>query len=57
MCSPFIFSALILSALKSDKIPYSPALMKKVIENTATPLGKHDPFSVGHGVIQVCCNV
>lgn len=50
-------SALLLSALKSNKIPYSPALIKKIIENTATPLGKHDPFSVGHGVIQVCHNV
>ena len=47
-------SALLLSALKSTKVPYNPAFIKKIIENTATPLGKHDPFSIGHGVIQVC---
>ena len=45
--------ALLLSALKSQGIPYTPASIKRTLENTATPLGAHDTFSVGHGVIQV----
>ena len=45
--------ALLLSALKSQAIPYTPASIKRTLENTATPLGAHDTFSVGHGVIQV----
>ena len=47
------FLALMLSALKSQDIPYTPASVKRILENTATPLGSHDPFSIGHGVIQV----
>ena len=43
----------LLSALKSQAIPYTPASIKQTLENTATPLGAHDTFSVGHGVIQV----
>ena len=51
-------TALLLSALKSNGVPYNPAFIKKIIENTAVPLGHHDPFSIGHGIIQVCylCN-
>jgi tripeptidyl-peptidase-2 len=45
--------ALLLSALKSNKVPYNPAFIKKIIENTAVPLGHHDPFSIGRGIIQV----
>ena len=45
--------ALLLSALKSQGIPYTPASIKRTLENTATPLGAHDTFSVGRGVIQV----
>jgi hypothetical protein len=48
-----IFSALLLSALKSQGIPYTPALVKRTLENTAAPLGTHDAFSIGHGVVQV----
>ena len=50
---PIYIIALLLSALKSNGIPYTPALIKKIIENTAAPLGSHDQFSVGHGVLQV----
>ena len=45
--------ALLLSAIKYRGYDYTPALIKRVIEKTATPLGSHDPFSIGHGVIQV----
>lgn len=46
-------TALMLSALKAEGVPYSPASVKRTVENTATPLGTHDKFSIGHGVIQV----
>lgn len=45
--------ALLLSALKAQGLQYTPALIKRTIENTAIPLGSHDAFSIGHGVIQV----
>ena len=50
----FFPAALLLCALRSKGFPYSPAFIKKIVENTAAPLGKHDPFSIGHGIIQVC---
>lgn len=50
----FFVVALLLSALKSSGIPYTSTFLKKVIANTATPLGSHDNFSVGYGVLQVC---
>ena len=49
----YCFSALFLSALKSQGVPYSPAGIKRAIEGSATPLGSHLPFSIGRGVIQV----
>ena len=53
MCIYASYTALMLSALKAEKISYSPASIKRELENTAIPLGKHDKFSIGHGVIQV----
>ena len=47
------YAALMLSALKAEGVPYSPAAVKRILENTATPLGRHDKFSIGQGVIQV----
>lgn len=47
------FPALMISGLKSQSVVYSPASIKRVLENTAIPLGSHDSFSVGQGVIQV----
>ena len=47
------YAALMLSALKAEGVPYSPASVKRTLENTATALGKHDKFSIGQGVIQV----
>jgi hypothetical protein len=47
------FAALMLSALKAEGVPYSPASVKRTLENTAAALGKHDKFSIGQGVIQV----
>ena len=46
-------SALLLSALKTQRIPYTPATIKRTVENTATTLGSHDSFSIGHGIVQV----
>ena len=52
-----LITALFLSALKSQGIPYIPASIKRAIEGTAASLGQHPPFSIGHGVIQVCKSV
>ena len=52
-CFYSLLLALLLSAIKFRGQQYTPALVKRVIEKTATPLGSHDPFSIGHGVIQV----
>ena len=46
-------TALMLSALKAEGVAYSPASVKRTLENTAAPLGQHDKFSIGQGVIQV----
>ena len=46
-------TALMLSALKAEGVSYSPASIKRVLENTAAPLSSHDKFSIGHGVLQV----
>ena len=48
-----IVLALMLSALKAEGVCYSPASIKRVLENSAAPLGNHDKFSIGQGVIQV----
>ena len=45
--------ALLLSALKTQSIPYTPATIKRTVENTATPLESHDSFSIGHGIVQI----
>ena len=42
-----------LSALKAAGVAYSPASIKRALENSAAPLGNHDKFSIGQGVIQV----
>lgn len=54
------FLALMLSAFKFQSIAYCPSSIKRVLANTAAPLGQHDPlsvgydpFSVGYGIIQV----
>ena len=47
------FSALLLSALKTEGIAYLPAYIKRELQNAAKPLGPHDVFSAGYGVIQV----
>jgi hypothetical protein len=48
-----VIAALMMSSLKAQDVAYSPASIKRTVGNTATPLGSHDAFSVGHGVIQV----
>ena len=52
-CSIFVIAALLLSALKAEGVAYSPASVKRALENTAAPLGQHDKFSIGQGVVQV----
>ena len=42
-----------ISDLKTQSIPYTPSAIKHTLTNTAIPLGSFDPFSIGHGVIQV----
>ena len=42
-----------LSAFKVQNIAYCPSSIKQVVGNTAAPLGDHNQFSMGHGVIQV----
>lgn len=49
----FEYLALLLSALKARSIPYTPAAIKRTIEATAIPLGSHDAFSIGQGLLQV----
>ena len=49
----FFSLALLISALKAGDISYTPAVVKRTIENTAATFGSHDPLSIGHGIIQV----
>jgi len=48
----FFLLALMLSGLKAQGIPYCPWSIKRAVGNTACPLGDHDQFSVGQGVLQ-----
>ncbi|MFI4874052.1 MAG: S8 family serine peptidase, partial [Blastopirellula sp. JB062] len=45
--------ALIVSALKQAKVPYSPALVKRAIQNSARALQDGSPFAAGQGLLQV----
>eukprot|EP01122_Echinamoeba_exundans_P008069 TRINITY_DN2601_c1_g4_i1.p1 TRINITY_DN2601_c1_g4~~TRINITY_DN2601_c1_g4_i1.p1 ORF type:complete len:1306 (-),score=238.67 TRINITY_DN2601_c1_g4_i1:694-4611(-) len=45
--------ALVLSGLKNQNVPYSPALVRQAIENTARPVDGQDKLTHGAGVIQV----
>jgi len=45
--------ALLLSALKAQNIPYSPYSIRRSLENTALKVPNYDPFTHGHGLIQV----
>ena len=45
--------AVLLGALRKEDISYSPASLKRVIENTAQPLPGEDVFSQGHGLLRV----
>jgi tripeptidyl-peptidase-2 len=44
--------ALILSGLKADDTPYTPALVRRALENTAAKLPAVDGFAQGAGLIQ-----
>lgn len=45
--------ALMLSGLKQENIPYTPASVLRAIENTARILGDVTPFAQGRGLIQI----
>ena len=45
--------ALLLSALKSTKTPYSPHSVHRAIQNSAKPLPNVEPFASGPGMLQV----
>jgi tripeptidyl-peptidase II len=45
--------ALLLSALKSEKVVYSPHSIRRAIENTAVKVDGIEPFAIGHGLLQV----
>lgn len=50
--------ALLLSGLKAEGLPYSPARVRRALENTCVPLGGDAPDAVltyGRGLIQVRC--
>ncbi len=46
-------TALLLSALKAEKIPYTPHRIRRALENTAVPLPNVDIFGQGRGLIQI----
>ncbi|MEM7387478.1 MAG: tripeptidyl peptidase II, partial [Verrucomicrobiota bacterium] len=45
--------ALLLSALKAEKIPYQPHTIRRALENTAVPQGEWPAVDQGHGLLQV----
>ena len=45
--------ALLLSAAKSRQLQYTPASVRRALENTARPLANYSVFSQGRGLIQV----
>lgn len=45
--------ALVLSGLKARNIPYSPFSVRRALENSALKVPGYDPFSHGHGLVQV----
>lgn len=45
--------ALLLSGLKAEKRTYSPSSIRRALENTARAIPDLDPFTQGHGLIQV----
>ncbi|QDU98736.1 S8 family serine peptidase [Lignipirellula cremea] len=46
-------AALLLSGLKQAEIPYSPASVRRALQNTARPIAGSDPFSQGPGLLQI----
>ncbi|CAF1324405.1 unnamed protein product [Didymodactylos carnosus] len=45
--------ALLLSALKAENIPYTPALIRRALMNTACKPNDSDEFSIGAGLLQI----
>jgi len=46
-------AALILSGLKAEKLNYSPATIRRALENTARPIPEAEVFGQGRGLVQV----
>ncbi|KFM79321.1 Tripeptidyl-peptidase 2, partial [Stegodyphus mimosarum] len=55
MSSPHVAGciSILLSGLIQKSIPYSPYSIKRAIQNTAFKVSTWEPFSMGHGLIQV----
>ena len=49
----FFHTALILSALKAENIPYCPYSVRRALENTATQVPNIEKFALGQGLLQV----
>lgn len=45
--------SVLVSGLKAKKLPYSPYSVRRSLENTALKIPNWDPFTYGHGLIQV----
>uniref|UniRef100_A0A2R5LKX2 Tripeptidyl-peptidase 2 n=1 Tax=Ornithodoros turicata TaxID=34597 RepID=A0A2R5LKX2_9ACAR len=55
MSSPHVAGcvALLVSGLKQKEVPYSPYSVRRAMENTALKVSTWEPFSMGHGLVQV----
>lgn len=51
-----VVSALLLSGLKAQAVPYSPFSVKRALENSALFVESMDPFAQGYGLLQVNCS-
>ena len=45
--------ALIVSALKDARLPYTPASLRRAVENSAAPVAGADVFGLGRGLVSV----
>ena len=46
-------SALVMSGLKAQKVPYTPFSLRRGLENSALVIESMDRFAMGQGVLQV----
>ena len=48
-----VLTALVLSGLKAQRVPYTSHSVRRGLENTASPADNMDKFALGHGILQV----